>query len=853
LPVALLFLLAAPVSAPAFEIVPGSLRTELLDRFGQPTSLAGSHPDRLVSSFAIDNSSGSGDHARETTLTFPAGLSSNLSGFPACSRALFSEVFGNDSPCPPQTQVGLETLRESGVDKVLPLYNLEPGPNELAAFGTQQTIPAAVYGRLGADQSLSLVTKDLPLPPNPITAFKIELWGVPADHQEGGPYPRRPFLTTPTECGQALASTMTLRSYEHPQQPIVTSVDFARLSGCADLKFDPAVSIKLDNPVADAPTGGRVDLLVPQNEDPDGRASSQMRAATIALPAGLTVAPGAAVATAICSDAQFGLGSEADVACPARSRVGSVELTGPALPGVVSGAMYLGQGRPGERLRMLIAAAVSGSSLKFAAAMSPDPRTGQLLTNLTGLPPVAFDRMTLSFDGGPEALLATPIACGVAQGEVKMAPYSGGPAAERTLSVPIRSHDGSPCSGPPPFAPTISAGSNDVRAGRGGAFSTILRRADGEQVTERLSVAFPSGVSSNLGSVALCPSALAAAGACAAASRIGEADAEMGPGTSLARLQGGVYLTGPYRRAPFGVAIAFPANLGPFNLGSLVVRGSLAMDPLSGRVTLTTDPLPRVVEGVGVRFRTIALRIDRPGFMRNPTGCAPGGVVTTATSATGAVVRVETPFRVGGCVLLPFRPRLSLSLGDSSQLHKGGKPGLGISMRMPEGDANLRASSFRLPKVLGLSAGGLRAICARRAAQAGKCPRASEVGTGTARTPLLPRPMKGAIHVVQPDDSGPPDLWAALAGGGIEVNLRIETAEGKNGFETRMRGLPDIPLASFAMRLAAGKRGLLELSQGLCHGAKPRVLLAPADLLGQNGAAIQTRVRIAANPDCAGG
>jgi hypothetical protein len=849
---------AAPAAA-KMEIAPEKTTLEILDGPGGVESRAGSHPDRVVLSFEVTQTPGAEEDPKNVAIDFPPGMSGNLRNFPVCPRSVFGEYALTNfaTACPPESQLG--QLEIIGLPTGhLPLYNVEPAPGELTVFGTFFAGASLIFqGHLRpADQGLSLQIENLPgisgRGLGDLNGIMLELWGVPGRHGTGGPL--APFLSLPSRCdGGSFAALIDANSWQLPDRLLSTTADDHQpFTNCASLPFTPTVGVALDNPRADAPTGAQVNLHLPQNEDPDGQASSQVRSTVVSLPEGVTVSPGAASGLGTCSDAQFAKGQESEPSCPPSSRVGSVGLSGPVLRKPAAGTLYLGEERPGDRFRLFASVSIPGSTVKFTGSLRPDPRTGQLSASLTDMPEVSFEDLSLRFDGGPGALLATPLSCGTASGSVKLTPYSGTAPVERSLAVAIAGADGGAC-GAAPFAPTFSGGGEDVRAGRGGAFAAAVRRRDGEQAPDRLNVTFPPGVSANLGSVPPCAAAAAAAGSCAAASRIGSAQAELGPGANPARLDGDVYLTGPYKGAPFGVALAFPGKVGPFDLGKVIVRGKLDMDTQSGQVSLATDSLPRLIEGVGVRFETLALQIDKPGFMRNPTSCAPTQMSASLTSWSGAVSKSTTPFRVGGCVGLPFAPRFAMSLEGKSELRRGGRPALGLSVRQPAGNANLDSATFALPGLLKFNASGLQAICARPAAEAGNCPKSSLVGSGKALTPLLKAPLTGPVHVVQPKgNKGTPDLWADLEGEGVEINLKVDTEEGHGHFSGGLADLPDIPLSSFHMGLLSGEHGLIELKQGLCRGHRPRRLSSPVGLEGQNGASLQTRVPLRAAARCGG-
>jgi hypothetical protein len=490
-----------------------------------------------------------------------------------------------------------------------------------------------------------------------------------------------------------------------------------------------------------------------------------------------------------------------------------------------------------------MAAAAAGSQVKFAGALVADPLSGQLTAKLRNLPEASFKRMSLDFDGGPGALLATPLECGPATATATLVPYSATPPVNRGATVSVEGSGGA-CT-PVRFAPSLIAGSTKAKAGSPTAFTATVHRADGEAVPERLTLTLPPGMGAALGSVSRCQPT--AAGACPPSSRVGATVAELGPGPNPAQIKGEIYLTGPYRHAPFGLLLSFAAKLGPFDLGTLSVRAALRIDPQSGRVSIATDRLPTVFEGLLIRFQSIGLDLDRPGFIRNPTSCQASKVAASLSSANGSQARPSTPFLIRGCIDLPFRPQLSMALsGPAPELRKGGKPSLAVETRIPKGHANLRSLQIRFPKLLTLDTSGLREICARTDALRGECPKGSEVGRAAARSPLLAKAMRGEVYLAQPQDNGPPDLWVDLEGEGIEVSLRGETAVEDGRLLTRFARLPDFALSALALRFDGGGGGVLELGRGGCG----RSLSALGEIGGQNGARVKDRVAVGVRGGC---
>jgi hypothetical protein len=840
--IALAVLCLAPAAANAALVVdPTSTTLEVVDAAGEPENRAGSHPDRLIQSFKFTDTGGDLEYPKELTIDLPPGLSGDPSAVPFCSRPQINVILGE---CPRESQVG---VLGSGT-RFLPIYSVEPAPNEVASFAAVPFVtPVFFSGRLRpADQGLTLRLGDIEH--STFFAFtegEIELWGIPADHQEGTSIPRKPLLTLPTRCDSGpLATTVSIRTWQHPESWSSEVAETGHsLVGCEELPFEPDLGFSLDRPAADAPSGVGIELTVPQDEDSSSLATSQLRDADIVLPKGMTISPGGAVGLLACSDAQFGLGAAAEVSCPAASKVGTVELDVPSLAKPLAGSIYLATETPTERIRLFIAASAKGSEVKLAGALHTDPDTGELTATLANLPEASLSRMSLHFDGGPGALLATPLNCAPATTTATFTPYSATAPVSRESSVELSDPNGGSCPAQPPFAPTLSGGSTDPRPGHATAFTATVRRRDGEELPERLQIALPVGMSAALGTVDPCPESALAKQSCPTSSRLGKAVAELGPGPSPATIDGEIYLTGPYRKAPFGLALSFKPTLGPFELGPLVIRAAVRVDSLSGRITLETEPLPTVFEGIPIRFQTLGLDLDRPGLMGNPTSCVPAALSATLHSSGGRVARPSSPFALHNCIALPFAPKLSLSLGNPSELEAGGRPSLRLGLRVPAKSANLRSLQVALPKLLKLDSEGLREICARRAAQRGQCPPGSRVGSALAKTPLLQTPMKGSLYVAQPPDNGPPDIWAHLAGAGLEVNLRGETGREDGRPVTRFAGMPDFPLASLALVFSGAKHGLLRLQGDPCGGVGRR-LQGETEIGGQNGARVAARVRV---------
>ncbi|HXS47079.1 MAG TPA: hypothetical protein VN756_06420 [Solirubrobacterales bacterium] len=836
------FGVAAPsASGAVFEIVPGSFAVRALDAAGDQEARAGSHPDRLQIDFGLNSE---GTSAQDFAFEMPAGLNGAPGSVPPCPRELYEK---GEEECPAESQVGTIAFKLSaGGEATFPIYQLEPAPGEIIAFGSIAGFEAVLTMELRPDD-LGLTFTAGNLPEVAVSGGRIELWGVPADHQSGTSILRRPFLTLPRRCG-AMDFGFRARSRE-PDAPWLSASAQAEslLGGCQDLAFEPKLGLQLGNSRADSPTGVRIDLGMPEDNDPDQLASAQIRNATIELPEGLTLSPSGAAGIAVCSEAQLGLGKATSASCPPSSRIGAMELASPLAPEPLVGDVYLGEASPEERLRMfVVASGPGGIVVKSTGAMRIDPATGRLSSVLRNLPQLPLDRLTLSIDGGPGALLASPLTCGSFPAVATLDSYSGGAPAKALASVTVgASADGSACLSPAAFSPRLVASSSVHAAGRPTAISMTLLRRPGEQLTRRFAVSLPKGLSPGLAGVELCPDAAAASGACPAGSRIGTAVAEVGAGFSPVALRGAVYSAGAYRGAPSSLVLALDAAIGPFELGTMATRAAMRFDLRTGRATVVTDPLPGLVEGIPVRIQAIGMSLDRPGAFRNPTSCAAASFDATVEAASGAMATASSALPVTGCRKLALKPRFAMSLSGSAELHEDGNPGFRLTTRLRRGDANLRALRMSLPAALTFDVSGLGEICPRGDARDGLCSARARVGTAVAQTSLLSSPLRGSVYVVAPPDNGPPDLAVSIAANGVQVGLsgRMSLRHGRLG--TNLVGLPDMPLSRLTMRFRGGERGVLSLRSTPCpHG---RDLTSRLSAEGQNGTRIARRVRVKAH------
>ena len=669
------------------------------------------------------------------------------------------------------------------------------------------------------------------------------------------------------------------------------SAPASQVAGCDDpalaALFDPAIEVKPlqgSGPTqADQPAGLAVDLDFPQTNDstdPNTTYNNTLPQApepkniTVKLPAGLSVSPSSADGLGACSDLasdpagdQVHYDTVKPVTCPDASKIGSAVATSPLLAtrspetDAVTGAepipgdVYLLKPHPGDlaqgqdgkfRLLIQLENAERGINFKLPGIAIADKQTGQLTTVFTDAPQLPSKHLTVTLKDGKRAPLATPVTCGKFDTAANFVPWGTPdiPGADRSTSFNVGSGpNGNGCAATPgarPFAPTLSAGTESNKAGAASPFVMKLTRNDGEQELSSIDLTTPKGFTAKLAGVPYCSEATIAAAAsksggaeqanssCPTASQVGTITAGAGPGTNPYYVGGKAYLAGPYKGAPLSLAFITPAMAGPFDLGNVVVRAALQVNPETAQVTVKTDPLPQIIDGVPLRLRSIVARIDRPNFALNPTNCEPMAIAATVAGSSGASAHPTNSFQVGNCKDLGFKPDLKLSLKGGT--HRSDHPALKATLTYPKGNyANIAKAVVSLPHSEFLAQNHIRTVCTRVQFAADQCPNGSIYGYVTATTPLLDQPLSGPLYLRS--SSNPlPDLVAALHGQ-IDVDLvgRIDSKNG--GIRTTFDSVPDAPVSKFVLTMQGGRKGLLENSRNLCNS----VNRADVKFTAQNG------------------
>jgi hypothetical protein len=890
-------------STPAqFGIQPSSFLAEFVDAGGGAETQAGSHPYELALEWTFANKVehlnfteiNPVEDVKDIAVELPPGVAGNELSLGQCTTATLGEA-----ECPGSTQVGQIQVAISGGVEVPPwaMFNLKPNnghTNELG-FSADGLFPVHMPTsvRTESDYGLTSITPHIPDGLGSIKAIDAQVWGVPAEGTHdprrvlkgwggwfGGPgyaspLPPTPFLTMPSQCGKPLVFKVAVDSYAHPgsldpsggpdlSDPNwkVTTVTDPPLEGCEKLQsFTPNLTVAPDTSDADTPAGTTVELSVPQGEgltSASTLATPTLQNTTVTLPQGMTISPGQANGLVACQFSEDGVGTTGPPSCPAASKVGTVEISTPLLPDKLEGSVYVLQSSP-PHLQLLVSAYADDINVKLVGEVNLNPVTGQLTSTFSGTPQLPFTHFKLAFSSGPQAALSTPPTCGVYASTADFTPWSS-PATPDFRSADAFGLEagpgGSACAAPLPFTPSLIAGATTDQAGGYTDFSLLLSRADGQQRIGGLQFKAPEGLLGMLRTVTLCQEPQAAAGTCSAASQIGHTVVGAGAGPDplyipeAGQPPAPIYLTGPYKGAPFGLSIVVPVVAGPFDLGTVVVRAAIDVDPDTAELTISTDALPTILDGIPADLRQINTVIDRPGFMFNPTSCAPMEFSGVAQSAEGTRAPISSHFQVGSCQSLKFKPNFKVSTsGRTSRANGASLDARIVYPTGPLGDnqassqSNIQYVKVDLPKQLPSRLTTLQKACtaAQFDVNPAGCPAASVIGHARALTPVLPVPVEGPVYFVSHGGEAFPSLVVVLEGDGVRVDLTASTFISKQGItSSTFKSVPDVPISSFELYLPEGPYSALAANGNLCKAK----LAMPTTFKAQNGAEINQSTKI---------
>lgn len=670
----------------------------------------------------------------------------------------------------------------------------------------------------------------------------------------------------------------------------------APVEECDKPPFDPAFEVRATPAKADSPGDFEVDLRLPQNNEPptpiaqnpddttgapaywlseDGRATAHLKNTVAWLPEGVSINPSAADGLEACSLEQMGYKGndfpdpspirfrdyvdpdrKIAVSCPDASTIGTLEIQTPLLDEPIPGRVYLAEQNAnpfGSTYAIYLVAHSRERNVvvKLAGKVEADAATGRLKATFAKNPQLPFELFSLRFRTGPRAPMATPPVCGTTDAETRLTPWTegaGGQAAKPGSQFRVEAApNGAPCASSPaarPFSPDLTAGTLSADPGSFSPFVLRLTRQDGEQEITGLDVALPKGLSGSLRGIPYCSEKAIrdadgnsgrselASPSCPAESRIGTLQVGAGAGSTPLFVDGHAYLAGPYKGAPLSMVAVVPAVAGPFDLGVEVIRSAIHVDPATAELTVKSDPIPTIIEGVPVRLRDIRVRMNREGFTLTPTSCNPMKVEATVRSSSPKTSVTATHFQVAGCEKLGFRPQFTARILDRGRksTQRSFNPRMRFVVRPRPGDANIGSARVTLPASIILDQSKLDTACTRAQRAADNCPKGSIYGYARAWSPLLDEPVEGPVYLQANGGVRPlPDLLADLRG---QVNVAltgfVDTARGGR-LRNRFTVVPDVPVTRFVLTMRGG--GLLVNSTDLCRDRR----LGFSNMRGANG------------------
>jgi hypothetical protein len=844
-----------------------SFKATYEDSSGAAVTQAGAHAN---STTELSFNQVDGEEIRDAITRLPAGFYGNPQAVPTCNG---EQLVLGDGYCNPAAQVGVFFYEiVPGIEVAFPIFNMVTPSSQTDVLGAivagaqvKINISVRTDGDYGLTATLPNINQALL-----VGHSKLTLWGVPADPANDGlrclsgnesidaafgtpctgsaKIPLKPFLSMPARC-EAVVTEIEADSWQqagrwYTAPPVVS----APLTGCENLDFSPTLKARPTTNAADSPSGLDVDLAIPQDvENPKGLSSANLKTAEVTLPEGLVINPSGANGLAGCSPSEIGLttavGSgkaaftKAPPACPDASKIGEAEVDLPVFPDPLKGSVYAalpGQNPFGNLLSIYLSFEGHGIVSKLAGKVTPDPQTGRLTATFDENPQVAFEDFKLRFFGGSYGVLRTPSTCGSYATTSTMIPWSApatppqSPKDEYAISQGAAGKGCVSSEAQLPNAPSFQAGSVSPIAGTYKPFVVNLRRDDGSQEFSAVTLTPPPGLVAKLKGTEPCSDqaleqaagksgkAEQARSSCPSASKVGSLFAAAGAGPAPYNTPGAVYLAGPYKGAPISFAFVVPAVAGPYDLGTIVTRAAVFVDPGTAEVKTVADRLPRILQGIPLDVRSVSVRLDKPDFTLNPTSCDPMAVKGSLLSTLGNTATLNNRFQVAECGRLGFKPKLKLSLKGGTK--RGEYPALTAVLNNRSGDANIASVQVALPHSEFLAQNHIRTVCTRVQWAADACPKGSIYGKVKVETPILGYALTGNVYLRS--SSNPlPDLVPDLRGPAFQP-IRFEAAGKTDSINGGIRNtfslVPDVPFTKLTLQLQGGKKSLLQNSRNIC-------------------------------------
>jgi hypothetical protein len=850
---------AAAIEAPKWEA--GTCIAEGCKYTGSPSEYftqAAGHPNYGVTDFKFANG-----EPKNIRVDLPEGLNVNPQAVPQCPVATFQS---NPAECA-ASEIGTSYVTSSILPfAALPfaVYDLVPNPGEPALFGFDVNAVLVNFDiyleteiEWGGDFHEAFKIKEIPNT-LPLEENRLVFFGN-----------KNAFLTLPSQCNGPSTSLLAVEPYSGASFSDLQTTPPAPIANCAKAPFSPTVTASAGGPT-DSSVPVSVSLNVPQFAGATEINTATVKTANVTLPVGTGLNPATAPGLKFCPNSAFPLKGKAAITCPAESQVGTVAIEAPELPpGSLKGPVYLAtqesrEPQSGKEYRIFFNAesARYGVQVREEGKVKANPTTGQLTAEFANLPQVAFSSATLTF--GPQAkhaipVLSSPPLC-TNTATSSAIPYSTG-VLKQTATTELKltqAPGGAPCAktmAERPFAPGFSAKPVSSKALAYTPYQLTINRPEGQQEVKGFNLTLPPGATAKLAGIPYCTEKEYGAAAnltgaaeeksssCPKESLIGVATIQSGTGGTPLKLEGKVYLSGPYKGAPLSIVVITPAVAGPFDLGNVVVHAPLALDPETGQVS-TSAEIPDVFGGVKLDIRSIFVNLNRKEFTLNGTNCAQsavsgvvnGGGADPTNPAVWSSFPVSTGFEGQGCNELKFSPKLHVQL--SGQTRRAQHPRLKATLTTKEGQANTALASVALPHTIFLDQSSLGTVCTRPQFAAEECPKKSVYGHAIAYSPLLAKPLEGQV-VLRSSNHTLPDMVAHLKGQ-VDIDLDGKIDSFRGGIRTTFAGIPDLPVSKFVLVLPGGKHGLLQNSTDLCAKTVKGIIR----LKGQNGKKVHSHPKI---------
>jgi hypothetical protein len=361
----------------------------------QPTTAGGS----TSYTFTLVRPSGNQELSRVSTV-LPAGLLGRVPAVALCSEAQVGESQVTEAACPASSWIGSATVSVGSGPYPYQLTGQVyfTGPYAGAPYGMAVVVPA-----VAGPFSLGNVVVRASVSVEPytgrvvVTSVLPTIWkGIPLRLRRVSiEVSRQSFLLNPTSCG-TLATESALSGFT-PGSPAAVGESIATpfsVTECSTLPFHPTLTASTGAKTSKT-NGASLEVNVTQ---PSGQANVRQVVTTLPpqLPSRLTTLQGA------CPAATFEVAVPPG-ACPEGSLVGTATAVTPALPGTLTGPIYIVS--HGGAAFPDVDAILRGDGVTVILVGHTNIVGGITTTSFESLPDAPVSSVTLSFPTGPHSIL----------------------------------------------------------------------------------------------------------------------------------------------------------------------------------------------------------------------------------------------------------------------------------------------------------------------------------------------------------------------------------------------------------------------------------------------------------------